>query len=84
MLKSFDPSVQALIIVWGGQVAGTPATLDGVTIVHRSELRSEMDSWKKTAPVLSLDEVNSVSVQLHEYRVRQADQNATKRKRRRN
>jgi hypothetical protein len=71
LLKSHGVDVEPVVVIWGGQVRGTPCKCDGMRILHRGELAEEVDTWKERKSRLSSTQVDLITKDLLAYRMRQ-------------
>lgn len=71
LLKSHSVDVEPVIVIWGGQVRGTPCECDGMRIVHRRDLSDEMAQWKDRKSILSFKQGDLINKDLVAYRRQQ-------------
>jgi hypothetical protein len=71
VLKSHGVDVEPLIVIWGGQVTGTPCVCDGMRVLHRRELPEEVATWKERKSMLSSRQVDLINKDLLAHRMRQ-------------
>jgi hypothetical protein len=71
LLKSHGVDVEPLIVIWGGQVTGTPCVCDEMRVLHRRELPEEVATWKERKSMLSSTQVDLINKDLLAHRMRQ-------------
>jgi hypothetical protein len=71
LLKSHSVDVEPVIVIWGGQVTGTPCECDGMRILHRRDLLEEVATWKERKFMLSSTQVDLINKDLLGHRMRQ-------------
>jgi Nuclease-related domain len=71
LLKSHGVDIEPLIVIWGGQVTGTPSSCDGMRILHRSDLPEEVATWKQRKSMLTSTQVDLINTDLLAHRMRQ-------------
>lgn len=70
LLRPHGAEAKAMILIWGGEVTGTPAIYDDVLVIHRSEMRDQVQTWNDWTPVLSGQDVADIVSDLEAYRAR--------------
>lgn len=65
--------LRKVILIWGGDVSGTPICRDDVLLIHRSDLRDQIRAWKKFPAELDPARVEALTQDLRLYQARRKE-----------